>query len=152
MFTFTPNIHSNSPNCNCVQFIWLYHSIFIEKLGDMGLSKLIDKVSIHIDQSIYIIDPQKVVYCELIDQLVHIHSESNIEITIPTTLIEIEHKIPTMWRSHPNFLVNLNFIEKVSQETEENTVTLKNQIVLPIDPECKCLLLKELSNNIHHLK
>jgi hypothetical protein len=60
---------------------------------------------------------------------------------------EFEQKIPSLLKSHIDYLINLNYVDVIPDKNRE-VLKMTNGIEVPINHDTRILLLKELNKHI----
>lgn len=95
--------------------------------------------------TVHIIDPDSVLLFEKVYHKTAIIKIDGSTESISVSLDELEHKLSRLpfWRSDDAHIINLQFLEKVSDS--ENILIMIGRIKVPIDSDRKALLIDELS-------
>jgi len=106
------------------------------------------RITIHTENSIYVVDPEEVVFCkcEATSIIIYLKNGETLEISKQMDALEQVFEGSGFIRSHQDFLVNRNYILRM--DLDEVTLVLTNQLKIPIEEkaEAEILELIKLSN------
>jgi len=89
-----------------------------------------------------------IVYCQADNSYTLVYTNRNEKFTITKTLKFIEEQLPKshFMRIHKTYLVNINYIKSFNK-TKGHSITLENQIILPVAADNSKVLIDRLKSN-----
>ncbi len=105
------------------------------------------KVYFHTYKSVYLIDPEKIIFCRKKDFGVDVCYLNNIIESVEVSFKDLEKKIPYLWKCHSDYLINLNYIDKII-DINEDLIRMINGVCLPVSKDNKHLLINEIQRYI----
>lgn len=112
----------------------------------MSVIHTIRKRSIHDGEKVFLVKTDGLTCCYQngIKGIVLCYDDGKIE-HIGISLELIEKNIPELWRCHRKYLINLNFLNKITFDHDgKNDYLLVNGLKIPIDYERKKILMLEI--------
>ena len=106
------------------------------------------RITIHTENSIYVLDPDDVLYCQCHDNSTTIHLKNNETLEISNKMDAVEKLLEGngFISPHHAFLVNRNYIQRVDM-ADDYTLVLTNQVKIPIEGKTRAEILEFIKIN-----
>ena len=113
---------------------------FFEELTSGFVSE--DKLAIDSNQQIEIVHTRDITHLEAIDQKTKLYFSNNTFLETASNLDSFANRLKgsTFLKVHDNYIINLEYFSKLDIK-DSNTIEIKNDVKIPIDPNKKIFLL-----------
>jgi len=106
------------------------------------------RITIHTENSIYVLDPDDVLYCQCHDNSTTINLKNNETLEVAKKMAAVEKLLEGngFISPHHAFLVNRNYIQRVDM-ADDYTLVLTNQVKIPIEGKTRAEILEFIKIN-----
>ena len=103
-------------------------------------------ITIRTEHNFHMLKIDEIIFLEAFGLKTKVHHVNHAiqEVELPLNNIESKLKTYSFWRTDESHLINLKYLEKVSDK-EEGTVLMRGDYMVPIDENRKAILIEELT-------